>query len=327
MENKQLLTTIHNFIIKHSLLEPESTIIIGLSGGPDSVFLLHFLASYRTEKNLKLIAAHLDHGWRKESALDAQFCQKLTEQYQVPLVIARLAELPISIKANGSQEDIGRKARRYFLEQVAREYKAHAIVLAHHANDQQETFFLRLIRGASLAGLIGMKPKQGMYIRPLLEVKKESILSYLDQHKIPYVTDPSNQSSLYLRNRIRNSVLPALYNADQRFEKTFAATMARLQETESFLQEQTEQTFAQITTNNNGLWLNNAQFLQLHPIMRQRILIHWLCSAGVPFTPTQPFLHEIERFISSTQSNQHRIKHEWVLFKRKGHTTIQSTAS
>lgn len=323
MKNNGFINTIHTFVTKHTMLDHGSTVVIGLSGGPDSVFLLHFLSTYYKDKNRTLITAHLDHGWRQESAQDVAFCQQLAEQYQVPFITARLTDLNLSIKFNGSQEEIGRKARRHFLEKVARDHGAKAIALAHHTNDQQETFFLRLIRGASLTGLIGIKPKQGLYIRPLLEVKKADIVAYLQQHSIAYLTDPSNNADIYLRNRIRNTVLPSLYAADSRFETTFKSTLTQLQETESFLQDLAEQTFAKITHQDTVLWIHNAQFLQLHPILRNRIVVLWLCKAGVPFTPTQAFLQEIERFMGNSHSNEHHIKHDWKLCKKNGHTAIQ----
>lgn len=311
---KSLLDRITVFTQKHSLLPPGSTIVIGLSGGPDSVFLLHYLANLRQAKELTLIAAHLDHGWRAESAKDAQFCQEMANKYQISFIIRYLKDDGASFKYNGSKEEMGRKARRAFFEQVAKEHHAQAIALAHHADDQMETFFLRLIRGASLTGLTGMKPKDGLYIRPLLEISKQEILDYLHEHQIPYVIDASNQSDEYLRNRIRNHVIPVLKSCDERFEKNFAATHAKLIETEEFLQEQSQKS--------HGDQLNIEHLLQLHPVLRNRILINWLIAHKVPFTPSQGLLDEIVRFVENSKSDSHTLYGKWQIVKRDNKITL-----
>lgn len=349
---KSLLDRITVFTQKYSLLPHGSTIVIGLSGGPDSVFLLHYLAGLGQEKGLTLIAAHLDHGWRAESGQDAQFCQELATRYQIPFILKHLKETHVSFKVS---EEVGRKARRAFFEQVAKEQGAQAIALAHHADDQMETFFLRLIRGTSLTGLTGMKPKDGLYIRPLLEISKQEILDYLHGHQIPYVIDASNQSDEYLRNRIRNQVIPALKACDERFAKNFATTHAKLIETEEFLQEQSAAQLQEMTNNlaetpskngsakskpargkcehseriepcgpifNSGSQFSNQidsldiqKLLKLHPVLRNRVLINWLITHKVPFTPSQGLLDEIVRFLENTKANKHTLYGKWRIIK------------
>ena len=227
MNYTPLFDTIHSFANSHKLLADNQTIIIGLSGGPDSVFLLHFLAHLRPTYNLTLVAAHLDHQWRENSADDVLFCRQLCDTLNIPLASNTISDLGLSLKFNGSQEEIGRKARRFFLESVKAQQNAHTIALGHHAQDQQETFFIRLVRGASLSGLTGMKVKEKDYIRPLLATNKKVILEYLHANNISYLRDPSNESDAYLRNRIRKHVIPALQLCDTRFETNFASTLER----------------------------------------------------------------------------------------------------
>src|SRR3990172_2797015 len=126
--------------------------------------------------------------------------------------------------------------RRFFFESLVKEYNATSIALGHHADDQMETFFMRLIRGAQISGLIGMKPKNKLYIRPLLSISKAEIVNYLDENNISYMIDSTNQSDAFLRNRIRNAAIPTLKQADPRFENQFQRTLGNLQETESFLE-------------------------------------------------------------------------------------------
>lgn len=305
---------------RQKLIAEGSTIIVGLSGGPDSVFLLHYLSTIRDQLKLILIATHMDHDWRTESAQDAIFCQRLANSYQIPLIVKNLKDMNVTFKFNGSKEEMGRKARRMLFEQVAKEYSAHAIALAHHADDQMETFFLRFIRGASLSGLAGMKPKDGLYIRPLLDLSKQAILEYLHEHQITYIVDASNQSDEYLRNRIRNSVIPTLKECDNRFEKNFVSTHQKLIETEEFLQELATTTSHAICDENNGLDIQ--KLLALHPVLRNRIFINWLIAHNVPFTPSQGLLDEMVRFLENSKSNAHSLYQKWQLIKKENKVSL-----
>ena len=232
-----IIKKINAWVTKHNLIQPNQTIIVGLSGGPDSVFLLHYLVARQKELKLNIIAAHLDHEWRNTSAQDAQFCKELAQKLQVPFISKKISELDCSFKPSGSKENDARKARRYFFQQVMQAYNADVIALAQHKDDQQETFFIRLLRGATLTGLTGMWPKRGIYIRPLLCVTKAEIVDWLKSNTIAYLTDPTNISLDYLRNRIRTQLLPTIKEIDPRFEVNFSKTIGRLQQTELFLQK------------------------------------------------------------------------------------------
>lgn len=318
MEETKLLNTIHAFIAKHNLIPPQSKIVLGLSGGPDSLFLLHLLAPLHHAGTITLIAAHLDHGWRKESVADAQFCLEAGAERGIPVIIRKLSDLAFSCKFNGSQEEIGRKARRHLLETVQKEHDANLIALAHHADDQQETFFIRMLRGASLAGLSAMKPKQGTYIRPLLNCKKQDILDYLHNNDIPYLIDATNEMPTYLRNRIRLTVLPALRATDHRFDTTFASTLGQIQDAQRYLESHTLAIFKEIADLSvRPIQIDIAQFLALDPFMQKNILMHWLCTEQVACTPTQRFFDEVIRFVGQPNPGIHVIQQAWSLHKKQ----------
>lgn len=303
---------------QNNLIPENSTVLVALSGGPDSVFLLHILAQLQEALQFKIIAAHLDHQWRPESAQDAEFCSTLAAAYNIPFVCKKISELAVTHKPNGSKEDLGRRARRAFLQQVAQEHDAQRIALAHHADDQQETFFIRLARGAGLTGLTGMRAQNGPYIRPLLGIHKADILAYLHEHKIPYVIDASNESDEYLRNRIRKA-LPALQATDARFDANFAQTIARLQETEDYLNEQMLAAYNLICANNE---LTIPLFFQQHAVMRTRILLHWLCQYNARFTPSTALFDEMERFLKQTGNGSHTFYNLWKIEKKNGKALI-----
>ncbi len=307
-----IFSRVSRFCTAQSLIPENAALVIGLSGGPDSVFLLHFLAHVQEEKRLTLIAAHLNHEWRIEAENDEQLCKELCQKLGIRLISKKMSELTLNLKFNGSKEEIGRKARRQFFETVAKEHNAHAIAVAHHADDQMETFFIRLIRGASLAGLAGMKPKDGLYIRPLLGIKKAEVLEYLHAHQILYAIDASNQSDEYLRNRIRNSVIPALKLSDERFDASFASTNEQLQQAEEFLQLLAKKTFEEISANNE---IDIAKLLALHPILRTRVIIFWLRQAKVPFVPSQGLFDEMNRFLQKPSTGEHVFYGKWQVVK------------
>lgn len=240
MKLVRILNKVLNYCTEHKLIEKKSTIVVGLSGGPDSVALLHMLWSIATDWELTLVAAHLDHQWRTNSAEDQAWCQQLCSSLKIPFVTTTLTTLEANHHFKSrSREARARAARRQFFSSVAATYNASTIALGHHADDHAETFFIRLLRGTSLSGLTGIKPKDGMFIHPLLCIKKDDIYHYLTAHGLSFRIDETNSSDLYLRNRVRSTVIPALKSADSRFETNFAKLLERLQETEDYLVQHT----------------------------------------------------------------------------------------
>ena len=318
------INNIHAFIAQNNLIPENSTIIVGLSGGPDSVFLLNLLHGLHKQKNIKIIAAHLDHGWRKNSAEDIIFCQNICDQLGITFVHTNASALPDSLKEKGSLEEIGRRMRRYYLQQVLTKYNADLIALGHHLQDQEETFFIRLIRGSTLSGLTCMKPRDGVYIRPLLETNKKDIVTYLDQHTITYLTDPSNESESFLRNRIRLNVLPALQKCDERFNANFLRTLHNLQETEIYLQNLTVKAFEALADQQNNVWhLDLKKLRMLDPFMQKRLVLHWLIAEQVPFVPTEKFLQEIIRFLHQPEGKKHQMHETWSISKKQHSAHIE----
>jgi len=316
-----VLDNISNFITTHNLIPSGTSIVVGLSGGPDSVFLLDYLVQQKDRFGItQIVAAHLNHEWREDTHKDELFCKKICEKLNVPLVVKKLSEYEKEIKFDGSKEAYARKARRKFFQEVRSEYNADLIALAHHLQDQEETFFIRLVRGTSLSGLTCMWPKSGDYIRPLLQTNKKDIIDFLEKNNIEYLIDPTNISPEFLRNRIRAKVLPALQECDKRFDKNFLSTINRLQATETFLQEFTQKTFDEINAENG---MNLDQFFAQPQMMQYRLLMHWLCESKIPFPLTQSFLDEIIRFLKQPGSKTHTIHERLHITKSKGYAAIR----
>jgi len=306
-------------LIKQSVFASHKKLVVGLSGGPDSVCLLHQLVALQKMGKISLIAVHLDHEWRAESYKDAEFCQKLCEELSVPLISKKSSELHYTAPKNGSREDEGRNLRRYLFETVLKEYGADAIVLAHHADDQRETFFIRLTRGTTLTGLCSMKEQDGLYIRPLLHVSKLEIIDFLKEHTLSWIEDASNNSDDYLRNRIRNHLIPALQKCDQRAETQLSRLIASLQDTESFLEKLTAKTFNSVVS---GQLLNIAVLKTIHPVLQKRVLTLWICMQAPTFTLTESFLDEIMRFLESPRGGTHQLGTSWCIVKKQNTAKI-----
>ncbi len=312
-----------------NILKTKPKIILGLSGGPDSVFLFYYLKNFHDENKITLICAHLDHEWRNESKQDTKFCQNLCKLHNISIFCEQTSNLCLNLKFNGSKEEIGRKLRRHFFEKLLKKQKATYIALAQHQQDQQETFFWRIIRGSSLSGLTCMKKISLPYIRPLLNISKKEIISYLENNKIKSLHDDTNESDLFLRNRIRKYVIPEIEKCDNRFSKKFESTLEQLQEEDLFLNKLTQNHFKQLfeSLDRNGKTIligDLKSFLTLDPVLQKRILIKLLIKTKVYFSPSTNFLNEALRFLKNQNGGSHQLGSNWKIYKRKKSFWIKS---
>jgi tRNA(Ile)-lysidine synthase len=293
-------------------------IIVGLSGGPDSIYLLIALHEYAQQHQLDIIAAHLNHGWRETAQRDADFCQELCEQYNIPIIVEHADNIKCSRSSKGSLEARGRLLRRTFLEARADEHNTPLIALGHHQDDQIETFFMRLARGSTIDGLRCMRTIHGRYFRPLLMMTKATIIQSLNERNISFVHDESNDSDDFLRNRIRHRLLPALETTDQRFQQSILKTIDHFDEIYTFVAVHAQHIF-QIVFKKIDLYVigNRTLFLDQPLIIRRMVILHWLIEAGVPFTPQQALLDEIIRFISHSSGGSHQLGQLWTIVKKK----------
>ena len=203
---------------------PGEALVVGLSGGADSVALLDALALLRGPRRLRLVAAHLDHGLRPSAAEDAAFCRALCARLGVPLREGRADVRARAAREGRGLEDAARRERYAFLRRVAREEQAGVVAVAHTRDDQAETLLLRLLRGAGAAGLAAMRPRRGRLLRPLLDVSRDEVLAHLRARSLEWREDPTNADPAHLRNRVRHELLPYL---EQRFNPAARAVIAR----------------------------------------------------------------------------------------------------
>jgi len=257
-------------IKKHGLIRKGDKILIGVSGGPDSLALLLQLFRLKTKLGLTLHVAHLDHGLRKDSASDALFVKKWAKKLNIPISITRLN--PNLIKKKGSLEELCRQARLDFFIKTAKSIKANKIALGHNLDDQAETVLMRLLRGTGLYGLSGISPirkiQGATFIRPLLETPRLEIDKFLKRKKIKARIDSTNKEEVFYRNKIRHNLLPLL---KKQYNKNIVEVLANLAESASYDYEYLDQA-AKRSLKGNSLRLNIKEVMKLHPaILRLKI--------------------------------------------------------
>jgi tRNA(Ile)-lysidine synthase len=206
---KSLLERVKDNIDRYGLIPSGGHVIAGLSGGADSVFLLHALHSLNSILSFKITAVHVNHMLRgRESDEDQGFCEALCAELGVPL---RVFSEDIAARAEAlriSQEEAGREARYGLFNKVLKEVGADAIAVAHNLEDRAETVMMNILRGCGLEGLSGMDYKNGVIVRPLLDISRGDIEAYLEEKGQSYRIDSSNYTNAYFRNRIRNQLFP-----------------------------------------------------------------------------------------------------------------------
>lgn len=202
---------VRDYMAFHHMLSEGEQVVAAVSGGADSVCLLHLLVELKEELHITVGAVHVHHGIRGEEAdRDAMYTEGLCKKWGVPCLVVR-KDVPAYAVARGiSEEEAGRILRYEVLGEEAARLGGAKIAVAHHRDDQAETILHNLFRGSSLKGLGGMTPVRGNFIRPLLACSREEILVYLKECKIAYCEDSTNASDDYTRNRLRNVIVPEI---------------------------------------------------------------------------------------------------------------------
>lgn len=235
--------TVLKFIEKHQLLTKNSTVLIAVSGGPDSMALLHFYQSIREEWNLKIVAVSVDHQLRgHESKADVAHVKKFCKMWNVEFVATS-----IDVQSYKQEKRIGtqvaaRKARYHFFAEQMRAYQADYLAFGHHADDQIETMLMGFVRSTTPTALSGMPVKRnfttGYIVRPFLCLKKADLVTYCSNYQIDARLDPSNQDTTYTRNFFRKHIIPTIKDRNPNIHTTIQRLSETLQSDEEFIQEQ-----------------------------------------------------------------------------------------
>lgn len=287
---------VFSFMEKYDMIQPGDKVILGVSGGADSVCLLFLLLEYRKKAPFEMLAVHVNHGIRGTAAEeDAAWVEALCRQQGLAFRLERVDVKEFTKAEKCSEEDAGRRLRYEAFGRAAREFGGTKIAVAHNAEDRAETMLLHLFRGSGLKGLRGIEPvragtetavirraeviRWAEIIRPVLCLERSEIEQYLKERGLSWRTDITNGEDKYTRNRIRHHLLPwAEKEVSGRVVEHMCRTADALSEAEDYLRQQTDEAFASCAVwvsgpGGDGAEIDVERFMSCHPVLRKRMLL------------------------------------------------------
>lgn len=270
-----MLEKIKSYVDKWQMLKSEDRVVVGVSGGADSVCLLFVLLELRKTIGFDMVVVHVNHGLRGQDADDDErYVKELCIEHNIPCESYFVNVELIAKNRKQSTEEAGRNVRKECFEETLCKYHGTKIALAHHQNDRAETFLFHLARGTGLKGLSGIAPVSGHVIRPLLCVERSEIEAYLQENKICYRTDETNLSDVYTRNRIRNHVVPYMeQEVNAKAVEHMNETMEQLRLVHLYLEEQVQKVWEQVVTvMDRGCLVSTDAYQELPEVLQPMLL-------------------------------------------------------
>ena len=278
-------------IKKYNLIENGDSIVIGVSGGPDSICLLYVLNDLKKELNFKIYVAHINHMIRKEADEETEYVKSFCKNIGVECFTKKIDVIGIAKELKVGTEEAGRKIRYDFFEEVLRNTNSNKIATAHNNNDKVETIIMNILRGSGISGLKGLDPiRENKFIKPLIETSREEIENYCEDNKLNPRIDKSNNENIYTRNKVRNCVIPYI---KKEFNPNILKTINRLSEVATeeneYLNDVTQKAFNEICisleklviaedcTNekiNNKIILDLKKFNNLELVIKRRLILY-----------------------------------------------------
>lgn len=325
---------------QYQMVQSGNSVLVGLSGGADSVCLLWLLDRLGKKHDFKVRALHIHHGIRgAEADRDCDFAKRLCEEWGIPFekVLEDVPSYAVSHKM--SQEEAGRVLRYRNLRSKAKEYGCEKIAVAHHGDDQIETVLMNLFRGSAGLGLCGMAPVSGNMIRPLLFCTKEEILQEMEKNNISFCNDSTNENNIYMRNRVRNQLMPWIQEHINEKAGQHILQMAWQQrQIQDYLQGEIQKVYEQVSrkTKEQGLELNKKKLLQLPEVIRSGVVRKALQEVGgglkdVSMVHTMQALSLLEARTGSKLDFPYQVQgktgYEYVRFYQKKTQSTQTVES
>lgn len=222
MKNKVIET-----IKKYGLIQAKDKIVLGVSGGPDSITMLDILRQIREEFDFEIVVAHINHMIRKEAIIDEEYVKEYCKKNNIRCFVKRIDVMSVANNRKIGTEEAGRFVRYEFFDEILKQTESNKIAIAHNKNDKAETIIMHLLRGSGLSGLKGIEPIRGNVIRPLIECERKEIEKYCDENKLEPRIDKTNFENDYTRNKIRNIVIPYI---EKELNSNIIETIDRLSE-------------------------------------------------------------------------------------------------
>ena len=272
MLEEKVRKTIREF----NLIEKNDSIVVGVSGGPDSMTLLSILLKLKEEFHLKIYVAHVNHMLRENAIKDEEYVKEFCKKNNIEIFIKKANISEIAQKEKIGLEEAGRNIRYNFFEEVLKNTKSNKIAIAHNLNDKAETIIMNTLRGSGVSGLKGIEAKRKKYIRPLIEIERYEIEKYCIENKINPRHDESNDDNTYTRNKIRNIVIPYIKNE---FNPNIIKTLNRLseiiKEEDEYVQSETEKIFKEIllTDEKNKIEFDPKKFNEQEKVIQKNLIL------------------------------------------------------
>lgn len=263
-------------IREYNLIEKNDSIVVGVSGGPDSMTLLSILLKLKEEFNLKIYVAHVNHMLRENAIKDEEYVKEFCEKNNIEMFIKKANISEIAKKEKIGLEEAGRNARYNFFEEILKNTESNKIAIAHNLNDKVETIIMNTLRGSGVSGLKGIEPKRKKYIRPLIEIERHEIEKYCIENEINPRHDESNDDNTYTRNKIRNIIIPYIRNE---FNPNIIKTLNRLseiiKEEDEYVQSKTEKIFKEIllTNEKNKIEFDPRKFNDQEKVIQKNLIL------------------------------------------------------
>ncbi len=245
-----LLEKVEKTIEKFNMINEGDRIVVGVSGGPDSMTLLNILLKLKEKYKITVYVAHINHMIRENAKLDEEYVKTFCKNNNIEFFVKKEKVSELAQKEKKSVEEKGREIRYSFFEEILNKTESNKIAIAHNMNDNCETVLMNLIRGTGISGLKGIEPKREKYIRPLIECSRKEIEEYCEENNINPRHDESNDDNTYTRNRIRNIVIPYL---QKEFNPNIVKGINRLsdivKEEQIYLEKQVKKAYDEIVIN------------------------------------------------------------------------------
>lgn len=274
-----LLETLKKTVQTHQLLLQGDRVLVGVSGGPDSLALLHALNRLAPEFGWQIFAVHVDHQLRaNSSAEDARFVERICAEWKIPCRVIRVDVAGHLRLCGGNKQDAARRLRYRAYREAAEWWDVDVLALAHQADDQVETILMRLLRGTGVSGLAGMpyvRPWEGRrLVRPLLDVNREEIEAYCEEYALSPRLDESNRSDVYTRNRVRLQLIPQLQRYNPRVKEALLQLSRVAEAEEDWWRGQVDRAWRQIVMKKgkNEIVLDRNRLLDLHVALQRRVI-------------------------------------------------------
>jgi len=269
-----LIEKVYSTIVKYNMINEGDRILVGFSGGADSLFLIHSLIELKKRINIEIYASHVNHGIRGDEAKkDENFVREYCLKHNI-LLYNKNVDIPeISEKNKISEETAGRNERYKFFKEVCQKNNINKIAVAHNMNDSVETVIHNMIRGASLNGLCGIKPVYKNIIRPIIEVTRQEIELYLKENDLTYCTDSTNACDIYTRNKIRNNILKCMSEINPSVVQTVYLNSINLRNDELFISEYAKSLNC-VSYDGADIVIDRSIFSNQHISVKSRIIMH-----------------------------------------------------